>query len=253
MEKIEKKHHKYKFGLVGKNISYSFSRGYFTDKFEKLNLTEYSYENFDLNDISEFEAMITTNPNLLGVNVTIPYKESIIPYLTAMDASAKAIGAVNTIRIEESGLKGYNTDAYGFQKSIEPFINKNHKKALILGTGGASKAIAFVLKELNIEVVFVSRTGKKGGYTYEQLNQELIESHTLIVNCSPVGTFPNITDKPQIPYEFMNEKHLLFDLIYNPEKTTFLRLGEQQGATILNGSKMLELQAEKAWEIWNVQ
>lgn len=253
MEKREKKEYMYKFGLVGKTISYSFSRGYFFEKFKELKMPNHSYENFDLDDISEFKKLIENSQDLVGVNVTIPYKEAVIPYLTALDSSAEAIGAVNTIKIEKSGLKGYNTDAYGFQKSIEPFLKKHHKKALILGTGGASKAIAFVLKQLDIEFMFVSRTGKNEGYTYDQLNKNIIETHTLIINCSPVGTFPDITDKPKIPYEFINKKHLLFDLIYNPEKTTFLALGEQNGATTLNGLKMLELQAEKAWEIWNTQ
>lgn len=251
MEKTEKKQHKYSFGLIGKNISYSFSRGYFSNKFEKLGMPEHSYENFDLNDIFEFKALLAQKPELLGLNVTIPYKETIIPYLTALHPTAVAIGAVNTIKIEKNRLTGYNTDAYGFQKSIEPFLKEHHNKALILGTGGASKAVAFVLKELKIDFAFVSRTGKNDGYTYGQLNKKIMESHTLIINCSPVGTFPNIEDNPEIPYEFINAKHLLFDLIYNPEKTAFLALGEQQGATVLNGFRMLELQAEKAWEIWN--
>lgn len=251
MEKTEKKQHKHSFGLVGKNISYSFSRGYFSAKFEKLKLPNCSYENFDLNDISEFKTLTRKYPSLMGMNVTIPYKEAVIPYLTELDASARAIGAVNTIRIEKSGLKGYNTDAYGFQKSIEPFLKEHHKKALILGTGGASKAIAYVLKELKIDFSFVSRTGKNKGYTYKQLNKQIIENHTLIINCSPVGTFPDIEAKPEIPYDFITNKHLLFDLIYNPKKTAFLSLGEERGAAILNGLNMLEWQAEKAWEIWN--
>ena len=251
MEKKEKKQYKYRFGLVGKTISYSFSRGYFFEKFKELKMPNHSYENFDLDDISEFKKLIENSHDLVGVNVTIPYKEAIIPYLTELDSSAEAIGAVNTIKIEKSGLKGYNTDAYGFQKSIEPFLKKHHKKALILGTGGASKAIAFVLQQLDISFVFVSRTGKNDGYTYEQLNKNIIETHTLIINCSPVGTFPDITDKPKLPYAFISTKHLLFDLIYNPKKTAFLAIGENQGATILNGLTMLELQAEKAWEIWN--
>lgn len=251
MEKTEKKQHRYNFGLIGKNISYSFSRGYFSNKFKKLHMPDHSYENFDLDDISEFKALLTRKPELVGANVTIPYKETIIPYLTALDATAEAIGAVNTIKIKEHSLIGYNTDAYGFQKSIEPFIKKHHKKALILGTGGASKAIAFVLKELSIDFVFVSRTGKNNGYTYGQLDQKIMADHTLIINCSPVGTFPNIADKPEIPYEHINGQHLLFDLIYNPEITAFLGHGARQGATTLNGLGMLELQAEKAWEIWN--
>jgi shikimate dehydrogenase len=249
MEKIDAK--QFRFGLLGKNISYSFSRGYFTTKFSELELPNYSYDNFDLKDISEFKEVLKNTANLIGLNVTIPYKEAIISYLTELEPSALEIGAVNTIKISPSGLKGYNTDAYGFKTSIEPYLKKHHTKALILGTGGASKAIAYVLKQLEIEFTFVSRTGKNNGYTYETLDQNIMESSSLIINCSPQGTFPNITEKPELPYEYITEKHLLFDLIYNPEKTAFLAHGETKGATVLNGFHMLELQAEKAWEIWN--
>lgn len=249
MAKTENK--QVRFGLLGKNISYSFSKGYFSKKFSDLQLTNYSYENFDLEDISKFAKIIQTTENLSGLNVTIPYKQAIIPYLNELEPSAVEIGAVNTIKIGPSGLKGYNTDAYGFQKSIEPYLKNHHKKALILGTGGASKAIAYVLKQLSIDYAFVSRTGKNEGFTYESLDQSIIGQHELIINCSPLGTFPNITEKPKIPYNYIGRKHLLFDLIYNPDKTAFLAMGEAQGATILNGLRMLELQAEKAWEIWN--
>lgn len=248
MEKTEKQH---KFGLVGKNISYSFSRGYFTKKFLELDLLNHSYENFDLPDILDFTKLIKASENLKGLNVTIPYKEVVIPYLDELEASAKVIGAVNTIKITTKGLKGYNTDAHGFQKSIEPHLKPHHKNALILGTGGASKAIAYVLDQLNINFKFVSRTGRNNGYTYDELNSEIIQANTLIINCSPLGTFPNVTAKPAIPYTYISNEHLLFDLIYNPEKTAFLSYGEAQGATIINGLPMLEHQAEKAWEIWN--
>ncbi len=249
MEKTDDR--QFKFGLLGKNIAYSFSKGYFSSKFSDLGLSNCSYENFDIEDISEFTEIIENTTNISGLNVTIPYKQAIIPYLNELEASAKAIGAVNTIKISPSGLKGYNTDAYGFQKSIEPYLKNHHKKALILGTGGASKAVAHILKKLNIDYKFVSRTAKNNGFTYENLNQRIIEDFTIIINCSPLGTFPNITEKPQIPYTFISKNHLLFDLIYNPEKTAFLAQGEANGATILNGLRMLELQAEKAWEIWN--
>lgn len=249
MGKIENK--EYRLGLVGKNISYSFSRGYFAQKFNDLNLNHYTYENFDLEEITEFPNLLKNSLNLRGLNVTIPYKEVVIPYLNELEVSAKIIGAVNTIKIEGDKLIGYNTDAYGFQKSIEPHLKKHHQKALILGTGGASKAIAYVLDKLFIPFEFVSRTGKNNGYTYNELNSEILQKHTVIINCSPLGTFPNISDKPNLPYKAITNRHLLFDLIYNPEKTTFLIKGEQQGATVLNGLKMLELQAEKAWEIWN--
>ncbi|MBO0592384.1 shikimate dehydrogenase [Cellulophaga sp. E16_2] len=248
MEKIESK---IRFGLIGKDIDYSFSRAYFTQKFKDLNLDTYSYENFDFQDIKELDAVLKSNSNIKGFNVTIPYKEEVFPFLSSIDEKAKEIGAVNTIKYTEDGLKGYNTDYYGFQKSIEPFIKEHHKKALILGTGGASKAIAFVFKEFGIEYTFVSRRKKENQFTYQELTQEIIEDYTVIVNCSPVGTFPDIIKKPAIPYQFIGKKHLLFDLIYNPEKTAFLASGEARGAQIKNGDKMLELQAEKAWEIWN--
>lgn len=249
MEKTERQ--VFNFGLVGRNISYSFSRGYFKKKFNELGLTHHVYENFDLQEISEFPAILRTTENIKGLNVTIPYKEEIIPFLDEIDESANMIGAVNTIRISKDGLKGFNTDAYGFQKSIEPLLQDHHRKALILGTGGASKAIAFVLNRLGIEYSYVSRSGKKNGFTYEALNDDVIKEHTLIINCSPVGTFPNIDEKPALPYGEIGRQHLLFDLIYNPSETAYLKAGKANGATICNGLRMLELQAEKAWEIWN--
>jgi len=249
MEKIENK--KARFGLIGRNISYSFSRGYFTQKFSDLNLSGYTYENFDFQEIEEFKTLIKEQSNIAGFSVTIPYKQEIIPYLDGLDTKAEKIGAVNTIKPTANGLIGYNTDIHGFQKSIEPFLKEHHKKALILGTGGASKAVAFVFEELGIAYKFVSRTAKENQLTYSELTKEIIEEYTVIVNSSPLGTFPNIKDKPAIPYQFLKDKHLLFDLIYNPEKTAFLQEGENAGAAICNGGKMLELQAEKAWEIWN--
>ncbi|WP_431122339.1 shikimate dehydrogenase family protein [Flagellimonas flava] len=249
MEKTEKKENR--FGLLGKNISYSFSQGYFTKKFEELGLEDYSYENFDLPQISDFETLVAQN-SLSGINVTIPYKEQVIPYLSRMDKTASAIGAVNVIKFDPKGLTGFNTDFYGFQKSLEPFLQAHHTKALILGTGGASKAIRFVLDALGIAHRFVSRSKKENQFTYKELDREIMEDHTVIINCTPLGTYPNINEKPDIPYSFILEKHLLFDLIYNPQKTAFLASGEAQGAAICNGQKMLEFQAEKAWEIWNM-
>nr|WP_288932893.1 shikimate dehydrogenase [uncultured Allomuricauda sp.] len=239
-----------RYGLLGKNISYSFSQGYFTQKFKGLGLTDHSYENFDIQNIGELKNVLAQN-DLKGLNVTIPYKQDVIPYLDELDAKAEKIGAVNTIQFRKNGLKGFNTDAYGFQKSLEPFLKPHHKNALILGTGGASKAVRFVLDELGIPNTYVSRSKKEGQYTYGELNKEIIEKNTLIINCTPLGTYPNVEDKPQIPYQYIGAKHLLYDLIYNPEKTAFLTLGEANGATICNGLKMLEQQAEKAWEIWN--
>ena len=239
-----------RFGLLGKNISYSFSQEYFTQKFKNLGLTDHSYENFDIQNIGELKNVLAQD-NLKGLNVTIPYKQDIIPYLDELDAKAEKIGAVNTIQFTKNGLKGFNTDAYGFQKSLEPFLKPHHNNALILGTGGASKAVRFVLDELGIPNTYVSRSKKEGQYTYGELDKDIIKKNTLIINCTPLGTYPNVEDKPQIPYQHIGGSHLLYDLIYNPEKTTFLTLGEANGATICNGLKMLEQQAEKAWEIWN--
>lgn len=240
-----------RYGLVGKNIDYSFSRQYFNDKFKKLQLSECSYDNFDIASIDDFPAIVKNTPNLMGLNVTIPYKEEVIPFLQGLGESAKKIGAVNTIKPTKKGLMGYNTDAYGFQKSLEPFLKKYHKKALILGTGGASKAVAFVLQNLGIGYTFVSRTGNNNGYRYDDLNEEIMMEHLVIINCSPVGTYPDSSKKPSIPYDSIGSRHLLFDLIYNPAKTAFLKEGESRGAAISNGLRMLELQAEKAWDIWN--
>ncbi|MBQ4915752.1 shikimate dehydrogenase [Maribacter sp. MMG018] len=249
MEKTEKEPHK--FGLVGKNISYSFSRGYFAKKFEDLGLDDYSYVNFDLENISELNDLIAQTENLKGLNVTIPYKEEIIPFLENLDDAAAEIGAVNTVKFNKGFMTGYNTDAYGFQRSLEPYLKAHHKKALILGTGGASKAIAYVLKNLGISFKFVSRSKREDGYTYPELTKDIIEDRLLIINCTPLGTYPDVNNKPNIPYDHINKKHLLFDLIYNPETSAFLQNGQARGATILNGLKMLEFQAEKAWEIWN--
>ncbi len=249
MEKTESK--QVRFGLVGKNIPYSFSKGYFTKKFADLNLIDHSYENFDLQQIDELQNIIQQSKNIKGLNVTIPYKETVMPYLTELDEKAEKIGAVNTIKITEKGTKGYNTDAYGFQKSIEPFLKKQHKKALILGTGGASKAVAYVLHELGISYTFVSRNPKTDQLSYQDLNEEVFRKHTILINCTPLGTHPNIDRKPDVPYQFISSGHLLFDLIYNPERTAFLIAGQEQGAQVSNGHLMLRLQAEKAWEIWN--
>ncbi|GMN09378.1 shikimate dehydrogenase [Croceitalea sp. MTPC9] len=248
MEKTERKEKRY--GLIGKDISYSFSRGYFSEKFTKSNLLDHSYENFDLANISEFKDIVNQN-HLSGLNVTIPYKELIIPFLDELDTTAERIGAVNTIRFKNDKLMGYNTDAYGFKESLSVHLKGHHKNALILGTGGASKAIAHVFDELDIPFQFVSRNPKKQQLRYQELNKKIIEDHQIIVNCSPVGTYPNIHQKPEIPYKYLTKNHLLFDLIYNPSKTVFLKEGDAKGAIIQNGLPMLEFQAEKSWEIWN--
>jgi len=242
-----------KFGLLGKDISYSFSKKYFIEKFQKLELSNLKYFNFDIPEIEEFPFLIYHKEHEFGgMNVTIPYKEKVIKYLDELDKEAEEIGAVNTIKFtSDNKLIGYNTDTYGFQKSIEPLLKKHHTKALILGTGGASKAIAFTFKKLNIEYKYVSRRLTDDNFIYSTLNEEIISKYSIIVNCSPVGTFPNIEEAPAIPYEYITNEHLLFDLIYNPSETKFLKEGKIRGATIINGHKMLELQAEKSWEIWN--
>ncbi len=248
MEKIDWKENRY--GLIGKDIGYSFSRGYFSEKFEKLDLQNHSYENFDLSHISEFPKLLDL-VNLRGLNITIPYKEEIIPFLDNLDEEARNIGAVNTIKFKGGQLIGFNTDVYGFKNSIEPHLGPQHSKALILGTGGASKAIFYVLEQMKIKASFVSRKTIDKGYSYEQLTPEIIKEHCLIVNCTPLGTHPNILTKPKIPYKNLGAEHLLYDLNYNPAKSAFLIEGEKRGCSIKNGLKMLELQAEKSWEIWN--
>lgn len=245
--------YKHQFGLVGKNIDYSFSRAYFSKKFETESLQEHSYVNFDIENIEEFPSIIKSNTNLVGLNVTIPYKEAVIPYLDEINKKAAKIGAINTIKIDKKGkLIGYNTDWFGFQKTLKPHLKKHHKRALILGTGGASKAVAYALKKLGIKFQYVSRTiSEQAKYSYQTLSETDIKKHTLIINTTPLGTFPDINITPAIPYNAITDKHLVFDLIYNPIETKFLNLSKQQGAQTLNGLPMLEYQAEKAWKIWN--
>ncbi|WP_196886670.1 shikimate dehydrogenase family protein [Aureivirga sp. CE67] len=238
-------------GLVGRNISYSFSRGYFKEKFEKLHLeNDFSYRNFDIEQIELFPSIIEENKKLVGCNVTIPYKQEIIPYLDALDEVSKEIGAVNTIKVKDGKLFGFNTDAYGFENSIKPLI-KNQKKALILGTGGASKAVVFALNKMGISHKFVSRNKSENNFIYEEIDQKIMEEFEIIINCTPIGTFPNIEEKPNLPYKYLTENHLLYDLVYNPEETAFLKEGKSKNSIIKNGHDMLILQAEKSWEIWN--
>ncbi|MFY7742553.1 MAG: shikimate dehydrogenase family protein [Flavobacterium sp.] len=250
---MEQKPENYRlFGLIGKNISYSFSKKYFTDKFEKEGLLNCSYENFDLQIITQFPGIIRNNPSLKGLNVTIPYKEKIIPYLDQLNKKAAKIGAVNCIKITKKGKrKGYNTDYYGFKKSLQPLLQAHHKKALILGTGGASKAVAYALEELGILYTFVSRSKKENALDYKYINATTFDNFQIIINCTPLGTFPNIDECPPIPYDFFTEDHIAFDLIYNPEETTFLKKAKAKNAQIKNGYEMLVFQAEKGWKIWN--
>jgi shikimate dehydrogenase len=241
-----------RFGLLGRNISYSFSKGYFTEKFKDEVFEGNSYENFDISEINYFTELVKNNPDLKGLNVTIPYKEQVIPFLDKLSKKAALIGAVNTIKFTKNGkLKGYNTDYYGFKKSLKPLLKEHHKKALILGTGGASKGVAFALDELDILYTFVSREAKENIIDYDLINATTFDNFQIIINCTPVGTSPNIEASPNLPYEFFTEKHVAYDLIYNPEETTFLKKAKANGATIKNGYDMLIFQAEKAWKIWN--
>lgn len=242
-----------KFGLIGKDISYSFSKSFFTEKFEKEGLL-YSYHNFDIPTVESFPTILSQNNDLKGLNVTIPYKEKVIPFLDSLDETAEKIGAVNVIKIlEDKKLIGYNSDYFGFQTALAKFLPLKKKSALILGTGGASKAVAFALDNLGFEYKYVSRSNDLNFLNYSELDQALINNNQLIINCTPLGTFPNIKACPPIPYQFLTKDHLLFDLIYNPSETQFLKRGKLWGAKTSNGLSMLEFQAEKAWEIWNLK
>jgi len=244
------------FGLIGYPLSHSFSAQYFSEKFYRENIHDCSYELFPIQNISELELLVKNNIFIKGLNVTIPYKESIISFLTSIDNTAKEIGAVNTIRIIDNKnfiLHGYNTDAFGFEESIKPLLKKNHQKALILGTGGASKSVAYVLKKLGIEFLFVSRNKSNINsiLKYEELNKKIISSHQFIINTTPLGMFPNINEMPDIPYDLITKDHLLFDLVYNPSETLFMKNGIKKNAVVSNGMQMLYLQAERSWQIWN--
>lgn len=245
-------------GLIGKGISHSFSKSYFENTIFKNLTNSNSYTNFDLDDISEFPNVIKNN-SIDGLNVTKPYKESVIQFLDELDDVAKSIGAVNCIKVSTKNskqfLKGYNTDYYGFSQSIKPFFEPIHSKALILGTGGASKAVKYALKNIGVETYFVTSSEKKSSnqFHYSELNEHFMNAFKLIVNCTPLGLYPKIEECPNIPYEFITSEHLLYDLIYNPEETLFLKKGKEKGAITINGLNMLKLQADKAWEIWNTK
>jgi shikimate dehydrogenase len=242
----------YKYGLLGKNINYSFSKKYFTDKFSLFHFDNCEYLNFDIAKLKDFTSVIHNTKGLKGLNVTIPYKEAIIPYLYKLKKNASKIGAVNTITVSKKGkLKGYNTDHFGFKKSLKPLLKDHHKKAIILGTGGASKAVAYALQKLKIEYDFVSREPNEYQLSYDDLNAEIFKEYHIIINTTPLGTFPNIEECPALNYNLFTKKHIAFDLAYNPEETTFLRLAAANKAVVKNGYEMLVFQAEKAWLIWN--
>ncbi len=239
-----------KYGLIGKNISYSFSKTFFTVKFEQEKRND-SYHNFDIECIHLLPEILAKNKDIKGLNVTIPFKEEVIPLLDRLDKEAEKIGAVNTIKILKDGrLAGYNTDHYGFAQSLADFLPLKEKTALILGTGGASKAIRYVLETMGFDYKMVSRTASDNTITYDDLTREMMASHYLIINCTPLGTFPNVDSYPDIPYSHITRDHVLFDLVYNPRETEFLKRGFAKGARVSNGLKMLEFQAKKSWKIW---
>lgn len=243
-----------KYGLIGYPLGHSFSKNFFNEKFEDEDI-DAQYLNFELPNIESLPEVIDMNPELKGLNVTIPYKEKVISYLDYISPEARAIGAVNVIRVTHKGknvvLRGYNSDVIGFTKSIEPLLDRYHKKALILGTGGASKAINYGLRSLGLETVFVSRFKRPGTIQYDEITPEVIKEYNVIVNCTPVGMYPKVDVCPQLPYEAMDSHTLLYDLIYNPDQTLFLQKGAERGATVKNGLEMLLLQAFASWEFWN--
>ena len=243
-----------KYGLIGYPLGHSFSIGYFNEKFQNENI-DAVYENFEISSLDSLEEVIATNPELKGLNVTIPYKERVMSYLDSITPEARAIGAVNVIRVTHKGnktiLKGYNSDVIGFTRSIEPMLETFHKKALVLGTGGAAKAITFGLRSLGLESVYVSRFERPDTIQYDKITPETVQEYNVIVNCTPVGMYPQADQCPQLPYEAMDSHNLLYDLIYNPDETLFMQKGAAQGATVKNGLEMLLLQAFVSWEFWH--
>ena len=242
-----------KYGLIGYPLGHSFSKNFFNEKFHSENI-DAEYVNFEIPSIKELPSVLLANPDLVGLNVTIPYKEQVISYLDELDKDAAAIGAVNVIKIVrqkgKTRLIGYNSDVIGFTQSIEPLLEPQHKKALILGTGGASKAIAYGLKKLGLECKFVSRNLREEMLTYDQLTPEIMDEYKVVVNCTPVGMYPHVDECPPLPYEAMDTHTLLYDLIYNPDETLFMKKGKEHGATVKNGLEMLLLQAFASWDFW---
>lgn len=243
-----------KYGLIGFPLGHSFSKNYFNEKFENEGINA-EYVNFEIPSIESLPEILASNPELKGLNVTIPYKEKVISYLDTISPEARAIGAVNVIKIEHKGndtiLKGYNSDVIGFTKSIEPLLERFHKKALILGTGGSSKAINYGLRSLGLETVFVSRYERPDTIQYDKITPEVIREYNVIVNCTPCGMYPHINECPALPYEAIDDKNILYDLIYNPDQTLFMKKGAQRGATVKNGLEMLLLQAFASWSFWH--
>jgi shikimate dehydrogenase len=258
-----------KYGLIGHPLTHSFSKKYFTEKFERLHITDAEYELYPIEHVKDLQDLLDVHPDIFGLNVTIPHKITVIKYLDWIDHDARAAGAINCIRVTSESpvmaaflgevgvtghdfrLEGFNTDIHGFEKSIHPFITDPNNTALVLGDGGSAKAVKCGLDNLGIDYTVVSRKPIPGNILFKDLKPHHIKNNKIIINTTPLGTFPNVDEFPPIPYEFITPEHLLFDLIYNPEKTVFLKKGEEQGAVIKNGYEMLILQAEKSWEIWN--
>jgi shikimate dehydrogenase len=239
------------FGLIGYPLTHSFSKKYFTEKFEKEGLNDCRYELFSIASINDLKKVLDQHPGLEGLNVTIPYKERVLPFLDEQDTVVKKIKACNCIVLKKGKLKGYNTDTEGFERSLKKQLQPHHKNALILGTGGAAKAVEYVLQKLGIGYKYVSRKPSVNNYSYQQLTPPVIADHPLIINTTPLGMYPAINEAPPVPYELITSRHYLFDLVYNPEKSLFLQKGEARGAIIKNGYEMLVIQAEESWRIWN--
>ena len=239
-----------KYGIIGNPLGHSFSKGFFTEKFAREGI-EAEYLNFQIPEIGKLTEVLQENPELRGINVTLPYKTEVIPFLDELSDEAREIGAVNVVQIRNGHLKGFNSDIIGFTRSIQPLLKPHHRKALILGTGGASRAIRVGLTRLGLEWKYVSRTPREGMFTYEDITAETLREYEVIVNCSPVGMFPKVDECPAIPYEFLTQDNLLYDLVYNPENTLFMKKGALQGTVVKNGLEMLHLQAIASWEFWN--
>lgn len=240
-----------RIGLIGFPLTHSFSKKYFEEKFLRESIAGFVYDNFPIATADEFPEILKANPDLFGLNVTIPYKELVIPFLDELDGTAKEIGAVNTIKFLEGRIKGFNTDAYGFMQSITKLLQPHHSSALILGTGGSSKAVAYAFRKMGIEYDFVSRNPDRKELRYSDLHEDVLHQYKIIVNCTPIGMYPMVNDCPPLNFDFISRSHLLFDLVYNPEETLFLKYGKEHGAVTVNGLDMLRIQAEKSWEIWN--
>lgn len=243
------------FGLIGFPLSASFSKKFFADKFADENITNCKYELLPIPSVNEVLDLVEADRKLCGLNVTIPHKVSVIPYLTSLDSAAEEIGAVNCIYVDQTGdkptLKGYNTDVFGFAESLKPLLKPTHKKALIFGDGGAAQAVKYVLKQLQIPYLSVVRNAQVGAVLYSSVTKEVLEEYTLLINTTPLGMFPNLESFPPIPYQHLTVNHLAYDLVYNPLETAFLAKAKAEGAAIKNGLEMLHLQAERSWEIWN--